>query len=111
MNPNDLGPLGGMLGPMLQGMQQRAEEMKQKAASTQVEGSAGGDLVKVVMTCDHNIVSISIGDAAMDDREMLEDLIRAATNEALRKVAEHTAGNLRNLAGGLPIPPGLIPGM
>ena len=97
------------MGPLFAGLQQAMQNMKKVAAETQCEGTSGGGLVRVVVTGDNQVVSVSIDDAAMDDRELLEDLIRAATAEALRKPREAMAGQVGALAGGLPLPPGLLP--
>jgi len=107
MNPFDLGNLGGMLG----GLQQRMEDMKRQAAETVAEGTAGGGLVKISVTGDYQVTGVHIAPDAMDDRELLEDLVRAAMGEALRTVQESSAQRMSTLAGGLPIPPGLIPGL
>jgi DNA-binding YbaB/EbfC family protein len=107
MNPFDLGNMGGLLG----GLQQRMADMKEKAANTTVEGVAGGGLVKVSVTCDYHVDAVSISPDAMDDREMLEDLVRAALAEALRQARDETGKGMKDRAGGLPIPPGLIPGL
>jgi hypothetical protein len=105
--PFDFGNLGNLMG----GLQQQVEKMKENARNTRVEGTAGGGLVRVVASGDNQIVSITIAQEAYEDRELLEDLVRAATNEALRKVKDVVAKELSSLAGGLPIPPGLIPGL
>ena len=105
--PFDLGNLGNLMG----GLQQQVEKMKEKARNTRVEGVAGGGLVRVIASGDNQIVSITIAQEAYEDRELLEDLVRAATNEALRKVKDSLAKDLSGLAGGLPIPPGIIPGL
>jgi DNA-binding YbaB/EbfC family protein len=105
--PFDLGNMGALMG----GLQQSIERMKQNAKNTQVEGTAGGGIVRVVASGDNQIVSIHISPEAYDDRELLEDLVRAATNEALRQVKEVITKELSSVAGGLPIPPGLIPGL
>ena len=105
MDPFDLGNLGSLLG----GFQQRMAEMKQKAADARWTGEAGGGLVKVTLTGDYHMDAVSIGEGAMQDRELLEDLVRAATAEALRKVREDVEKNLAVLTGGLPIPPGMLP--
>ena len=107
MNPFDLGNLGGLLG----GMQQRMADIQARQANTVVDGTAGGGLVTIKMTCDQQVQSVEIGQDAFEDRELLEDLVRAAMNEALRKVKEETAKGMQELTGGLPIPPGLIPGL
>lgn len=96
------------LGGLLTGFQQQMEAMKRKAAETEVEGTAGGGLVAVTVTCDYTCTGVRIAPDATDDPEMLEDLVRAATNEALRKAREETKQNMGQLAAGLPIPPGLL---
>lgn len=104
MNPFDLGGMGGMLGMF----QQRMEEMKRRSEDTVVSGSAAGGLVTVEVTCAYECTNISIAPSAAEDPEMLEDLMRAAMNEALRKARETTKQNMGELAAGLPIPPGLL---
>ena len=94
---------------MLAGMQQRVADMKAAAKDLKVTGEAGGGMVKVTMQGDYEVISVSIDEGAMDDRELLEDLVRAATGEALRQVKSETAAALQKLTGGLPIPPGLLP--
>lgn len=101
----DLGNLGGMLGMF----QQRMQQFKEQAAKLRCEGTAGGGLVKVTVTGTNECVKVEIAEAAMEDRELLEDLMRAATDDAMRQVREKTAQNLQGLTGGLPIPPGLLP--
>lgn len=107
MNPFDMGNMGALLGSF----QQRMEDMKQRAKSTIVEGSAAGGLVTVKVTCAYECTEVKIAPEAAEDPEMLEDLVRAALNEALRQARETTKNNMGELAQGLPIPPGLIPGM
>lgn len=101
----DLSNLGALMG----GMQQKMAEMKERAAKARCEGEAGGGMVKIVLSGDYNVVSVSLAEGAMEDRELLEDLVRAAMGDALRKVREETEKNVSQLAGGLPIPPGLLP--
>ena len=101
----DLSNLGALLG----GFQQKMLEMKEKAAAARVSGEAGGGLVKVELTGTYEVVSVSIAEGALEDREMCEDLVRAAVAEALRGVREETERNVRELSGGLPLPPGLLP--
>ncbi len=103
-DPNSLGPLGGLLG----GLQQKMEDMKRKASETRVTGETAGGLVRVTMTGDYAVEAVEIAESAMDDREMLEDMVRAATSDALRQVREKLAENVQELAGGLPLPPGLL---
>lgn len=105
MDPFDFGNLGAMIGTF----QQRVQEMKERATTTRCTGEAGGGLVKVVIMGDNQIESVHIAEGAMGDREMLEDLVRAATGEALRKVRAEMEQNIAKLTGGLPIPPGMLP--
>jgi DNA-binding YbaB/EbfC family protein len=105
MDPFDFGNLGALLGTF----QQRVQEMKERSAATRCSGESGGGLVKVTVTGDNQIESVHIAQEAMSDREMLEDLVRAATGEALRKVREEMEKNVAQLTGGLPIPPGMLP--
>jgi DNA-binding YbaB/EbfC family protein len=104
-DPNNLGGLGALFG----GFQQKVADMKEKAAAARCTGEAGGGLVKVTLTGDYQVHAIEIGDGAMEDRELLEDLVRAAMSEALRQVQEDMKSNMAALTGGLPLPPGLLP--
>jgi hypothetical protein len=107
MNPFDMNNMGSFLG----GFQQRMAEMKSRAEETEVEGSAGGGKVRVKVTCSYECTGIHIDPAVAQDVDILEDLVRAATNEALRKAREETKSAMGELASGLPIPPGMIPGL
>lgn len=100
----DLNNLQGMMA----GLQQRMLQAKTDAEATQVTGQAGGGMIKVVATGGQQIVSVSIDPGAMDDREMLEDLIHAATNDALRQAKEVVAAKMKDATGGMPLPPGLM---
>jgi nucleoid-associated protein EbfC len=105
VDPFDMGNMGALLG----GFQQKAQEMREKAVNARYTGEAGGGLVKVVMTGDYHVQSVEIGEGAMGDRALLEDLVRAAIAESLRKVREEMERNLMDLTGGLPLPPGMLP--
>ena len=87
-------------------LQARLAETQQKLAETQVEASSGGGVVKVVMTAEPKLKSVSIQPEAVDpeDVEMLQDLIEAATNEALQKAQETQAKLMGSITGGLNIP-------
>lgn len=100
----DLGGLSGLLGSL----PQRIAALKAEAAATQVVGQAGGGLVKVTATGAQEILAVAIAPAAFDDRELLEDLVKAATNDALRLAATAASEKLQQLTAGLPIPPGLL---
>ncbi len=105
MDPFDMNNLGGLIG----GFQQKMAQFKEETPKLRAEGVAGGGLVKVLVSGDNEVLSVTISEDAMDDREMLEDLVRAAATEAFRDVKEQIAGKLREMTGGLPIPPGLMP--
>lgn len=104
MSNFDFGGLGDMLG----GFQQKLDQLKSEAERLEATGSAGGGAVKVTATGGLQITGVSIQAAAMEDRAMLEDLVRAATNEALRRAQEASASKLAELAGSLPLPPGML---
>ena len=101
----DLSNLGALMG----NMQQRVADMKAKQATIRCEGSAGGGMVRIVLTGDFQVDCVSIDPSAMEDRELLEDMVRAANAEALRKVQQEIASSMQALTGGLPIPPGMLP--
>lgn len=100
----DMNNLGGLMA----GLQQRLTQARAEAASATVEGQAGGGLVTVVATGEQVITAVKISPDAYEDREFLEDLIQAATNDAIRKGKELMAKKLEAVTGGLPLPPGLI---
>lgn len=96
----------GNLQRMAQQMQQEMERIQAELAETEVEGSAGGGVVRAVVTGKQAVVSVTIDPSAVDpdDVEMLQDLVTAAVNEALdasRRVAEQKMGALTSMTGGL----------
>ncbi len=100
-----------MKGNMNQLMQQaqRMQEAMQKAqqalAAIEVSGAAGGGLVGVTMTCNHQVRRVSIDPGLLgDDRDMLEDLVAAAVNDALRKVEQATQEHMGGALGGMKLP-------
>ena len=97
----------GNLMKQAQQMQERMQKMQTEIAATEVTGEAGGGMVKVVMTGGHSVRRVSIDQSLMgDDKEMLEDLIAAACNDAARRVEEMTKERMSGVTGGLPLPPG-----
>jgi hypothetical protein len=86
------------------------ERLQAEAAAKTVEGSAGGGMVVVVANGKGEILSVRIDREAVrgDDLEMLQDLVTAAANDALRKAREVLAQEFSRLAGGLGLPPGLL---
>lgn len=99
----------GGLGSLMAGFQQQMQRLQDEAAQTEVTGTAGGGLVTVVANGQQEVLRVSVQPSALEDRELLEDLIVAATNEALRKGKEVMAEKMGALTAGLPLPPGLLP--
>ena len=100
------GGLGNIM-KQAQAMQENMQKAQEELASIEVTGESGGGMVKLVMTCRYDVKNVSIdpelvGDA--DDREILEDLIAAAMNDAVRKVEKTTQDKMAGLTGGLNIP-------
>ena len=88
-------------------MQENMKKMQEQLASTEVEGQSGAGLVKVVMTCRHDVKRITIDDSLLkDDKEMLEDLIAAAMNDAVRRVETTVQEKMAGVTAGMPLPPG-----
>jgi DNA-binding YbaB/EbfC family protein len=99
---------------MLSRLRQVQEDLEQKVNAVAVEASAGGGMVSVKMNGQKQIVNLRIEPDvfAAKDQEMLQDLIRAAVNEASRRVDEELANQMKNLAGGIPGIAGMkIPGL
>ncbi len=91
-----------------QEMQANMQKAQEELAETEVEGAAGGGMVKVVVTCKHEVRKVAIEDSLLgDDKDMLEDLIAAAFNDANRKIEQTTRDKLAALTGGLALPGGL----
>ena len=100
------GNLGNMM-KQAQMMQENMQKMQEKLATIEVEGQSGAGMVKIVMTCRHDVKRISIDDSLIgDDKEMLEDLIAAAFNDAMRRVESTTQEKMAELTSGLGLPPG-----
>ncbi len=98
----------GQLMKQAQQMQADMQKAQEEMASLTVTGESGGGMVKVTMTCKHEIRSLTIDDAAYgDDKEMLEDLIVAAFNDALRRVEQTVQEKFSGMAAGLNLPAGL----
>ncbi len=88
-----------------QAMQENLKKAQEQLATIEVTGSAGGGMVSVVMTCRHDIKRVQIDPSLMqDDKEVLEDLIAAAVNDAVRKVEKTTQEKMSGLTAGLNIP-------
>lgn len=88
-----------------QQMQEKMEKAQKELGNTVVVGKAGGDMVEVHMTCMHEVKATKIKDEALEeDKAFLEDLITAAINDAMKKVAETSRGAMSKVTAGLNIP-------
>jgi DNA-binding YbaB/EbfC family protein len=100
------GQLAGLM-KQAQAMQDNLKKAQDELAFIVVEGASGGGLVKVLMTCKHNVKRVTIDPSLLsDDKDMLEDLIAAAFNDAARKAEEASEAKMGKLTGGMPGLPG-----
>ena len=89
-------------------MQDNLKRAQEELATIEVEGQSGAGLVKVVMTCKHDVKRITIDPSLLaDDKDMLEDLVAAAFNDGLRRAEELSAEKMGKLTAGMPMPPGM----
>ena len=90
-----------------QAMQQNMEKAQEELGKTIVEGQSGAGMVSVLISCKYYVSGVSIDPALMsDDKEMLEDLITAAFNDAVRKAEATSQEKMASVSAGLPMPPG-----
>ena len=100
------GQLAGLM-KQAQAMQDNMKKMQYQLASVEVEGQAGAGMVKVVMTCKNDVKRVTIDPSLLgDDKDMLEDLVAAAFNDAVRKAEATSQEKMAGLTAGLPLPPG-----
>ena len=101
------GQLAGLM-KQAQQMQENMKKVQEELASTEVEGQSGAGLVKIVMTCKHDVKRVTIDQSLLkdDDKEMLEDLVAAAMNDAVRRVETTVQEKMGAVTAGLPLPPG-----
>src|SRR5438876_441490 len=96
----------------MQNMMKQAQQMQQKLqeeiAQIRVEASAGGGMVSVKMDGQKNVLAVKIDPEVAGDVEMLQDMVMAACNEAIKKVDEQTQQKMSGLLGGLGLPPGMF---
>ena len=98
----------GQLMKQAQEMQANMKKAQEEMASLTVTGESGAGAVRITMTCQHQVQSLDIDDAIIgDDKEMLEDLIIAAFNDAVRKVEQTVQEKFSGMAAGLSLPPGM----
>jgi DNA-binding YbaB/EbfC family protein len=90
-----------------QAMQEKMQRAQEEIAKLEVTGESGAGMVKVTMLGNHNVRRVSIDESLMqDDKEMLEDLIAAAINDAVRRVEATSKEKMAGVAGGMQLPPG-----
>lgn len=101
------GQLSGLM-KQAQQMQENLKKAQEEIAAMEVEGQAGAGMVKVVMTGRHDVKRVSIDPSLMgDDKDMLEDLVAAAVNDAVRRVETVTQEKMGSLTSGFGLPPGM----
>ena len=97
----------GQLMKQAQMMQENMRRMQESLGTLEVEGQSGAGLVKVQMTCKYDVKRVAIDPSLVgDDKEMLEDLVAAAFNDAARKVESTVAEKMSNMTAGLGLPAG-----
>ena len=98
----------GQLMKQAQKMQAEMQKAQEEMAKLTVTGESGAGMVRLTMTCTHEVKSLEIDDSLLgDDKEMLEDLIVAAFNDALRRVEKTVQEKFSGVTGGLSLPPGM----
>jgi DNA-binding YbaB/EbfC family protein len=101
------GQLAGLM-KQAQQMQDNMRKVQESLATIEVEGQSGAGMVKVVMTCRHDVKRVTIDPSLLaDDKEMLEDLVAAAMNDAVRRVESTVQEKMAGVTAGLPLPPGM----
>lgn len=101
------GGLGNLM-KQAQKLQQNMQRMQEEIANMEVTGEAGGGMVSVIMTGRHELRRVTIDpELFKDDKEMVEDLVAAAVNDAVRKLERETQERMAAMTAGLPLPPGL----
>lgn len=98
--------LGGLM-KQAQEMQEKMQQAQDDVANIEVNGESGAGLVKVTMTGRHDVKRIEISDDLLsEEKEILEDLIAAAVNDAVRKVETESKEKMASVTNGIPLPPG-----
>jgi DNA-binding YbaB/EbfC family protein len=91
-----------------QAMQDNLKRAQEELAQTEVEGQSGAGLVKILMTCKHDVRRVTIDPSLLaEDKDMLEDLVAAAFNDGLRRAEAVSAEKMGKLTAGMPLPPGM----
>jgi len=105
------GGLGALM-KQAQQMQENMARMQEELKTIEVEGQSGAGLVKVTMTCKNLVKKVSIDPSLVgEDKDMLEDLVMAAMNDAVAKAEATSAAKMQGFTAGLNLPPGMkLPG-
>jgi len=98
----------GQLMKQAQQMQANMKKAQEEMASLTVVGESGAGMVRITMTCQHQVRAVEIDDSLVgDDKEMLEDLVTAAFNDAIRKVEKTVQEKFSGMTAGMGLPPGM----
>ena len=90
-----------------QDMQDKMKKMQEELAQIEVDGESGAGLVKITMTCKHDVKRVVIDPSLLgDDKDMLEDLVAAAMNDAVRKAEAMSQEKMAGMGAGMQLPPG-----
>ena len=100
------GNLAGLM-QQAQKMQQEMQKAQEELARLEVTGEAAGGLGKVTMTGKHAVRRLQIDPSLLEDREMLEDIVTAAVNDAVNRIASTTQDRMSDMTAGIPLPPGM----
>jgi nucleoid-associated protein EbfC len=100
--------LPGNMQQMMRQAQQMQEKLQQEIAQIKVEATAGGGMISVKMDGQKNLLSVKIDPEVAGDVEMLQDMIVAACNEAVKKVDDETKQKMGGMLGGMGLPPGMF---
>ena len=101
------GQLAGLM-KQAQAMQDNLKKVQDELGNIEVEGQSGAGLVKITMTCKHEVRRVTIDPSLLaDDKDMLEDLIAAAFNDSLRRAEEVSQEKMSKVTAGMPLPPGM----
>jgi DNA-binding YbaB/EbfC family protein len=101
------GQLAGLM-KQAQAMQDNLKKVQDELGTIEVDGQAGNGLVKITMTCKHEVRRVTIDPSLLaDDKDMLEDMVAAAFNDALRVAEEVSSAKMSKVTAGMPLPPGM----
>ncbi|MFQ3169999.1 MAG: DNA-binding YbaB/EbfC family protein [Oleispira sp.] len=103
----DKGGMGNLM-KQAQQMQEKMQKAQEELANSEVQGESGAGLVKITMTGRHDVKRVELDDSMMsEDKELLEDLLAAAVNDAVRKIEEKNQSQMSSMTAGMGLPPGM----